>query len=342
MIENRRKIIKKIQDKRDSKVICYFLGDRPSLETKVHPEVLPLFYKLLKNVAEEKVKKIDVFLYGTGGLTNAAWGISNLLNEFANHYNVFIPFKALSALTLIALGAKEIIMTELGQLSPIDPSVNSPYNPEVPNQPKGPQRKLLPVPVEDSIAFLDLAKNEAKVEKEEELVKIFLSLSERVHPLALGNVYRSREQIKMLSDKLLAKNIPDQKIRESIINTLTKELYSHDYIISRSEAENLIGLQIKHDPEIEDLISSLYYEYEKITEIGISYNPEIEFQKAKEEDNNGILEYQRAFVEDDKQCFCYMSKRKFTEVLVQRPGVPFKEKLIKSQELFQGWRELDE
>ena len=182
MREERLKIIKTIQEKRNSKVICYFLGDRPTLNTRVHPEVLPLFYKLLKS--SKKYPKIDLFLYGTGGLTNAAWGIANLLNEFSEHYNVLIPFKALSALTLIALGAKEIIMTELGQLSPIDPSVNSPYNPPAPEQPKGEPRNLLPVPVEDSIAYLDLARKEAGIKGDEEIVKVFLSLSDRVHPLA--------------------------------------------------------------------------------------------------------------------------------------------------------------
>ena len=144
----------------------------------------------------------------------------------------------------------------------------------------------------------------------------------------------------MLSDKLLSRNIQDQGKRNQIINIMTKELYSHDYIISRSEAENLIKLPIKHDSEIEALITDLYYKYENTAQIGKPYHPEIEYQEAKS--NNGEMIYKRAFVESDSQCFCFLSHRKFTELSVQRPGVPFKEKVIKQQEIFQGWREINE
>jgi len=335
MLKERRKIIKKIQEKRKSIVISLFFGDRRGLPTRVHPEVLPYLYKLLKK-SVKKDSKVDLFLYGTGGLTNAAWGIANLLNEFSDHYNVLVPFKALSAFTLIALGAKEIIMTELGQLSPVDPSVNSPYNPESPEQLKGAPRNLLPVPVEDCISFFDIAKKEAGIKGDEELAKVFISLTEKIHPLALGNVYRSREQIKMLSKKLLSRNIKDEGKRNKIVDILTKELYSHDYIISRSEVENLLKLSIKHDKEIESLISDLFYKYDETVQIGKPYIPEIEFQEAKS--NNNEMIYERAYIESEDHCFCFISHRKFNELSVQRPGVPFREKVIKQQELFQGWR----
>ncbi len=115
--KERINIIKELQEYRGNKVICYVLGDRLTLETKMHSEILPYFYNILK--VKEKGKAVDLFLYSTGGITTAAWGIANLLNEFSDHYNVLIPYKALSAATLVSLGAKEIVMTELGQLSPV-------------------------------------------------------------------------------------------------------------------------------------------------------------------------------------------------------------------------------
>ena len=339
MVKDRRTIINEIQSLRGSKVICFVLGDRPSLDTRIHPEVLPIFYKLLRKPSK-KYDKIDLFLYGEGGVTIAAWGLANLLNEFADHYNVLIPFKALSALTLISLGAKQIIMTELGQLSPIDPSVNSPYNPEAPDQKQGTPRMLLPVPVEDCIAFLDLARTEAKIKTDAEIVHVFSMLAEKVHPLALGNVYRSREQIKMLSEKLLARNMKDQSKRDKIISMLTKQLYSHDYIMSRSEANDLIQLPIHRDEKTESLISDLYSVYEADGNLGQPYSPELEYQKSLT--NNGEMIYSRAFVESDDQCYSFISQRKFSEISIQRPGVPFKENVIKQQEIFQGWRLINE
>jgi len=47
-------------------------------------------------------------------------------------FNVIIPFKALSCATLMALGADNILMTKMGQLSPIDPSIDSPLAPTAP------------------------------------------------------------------------------------------------------------------------------------------------------------------------------------------------------------------
>jgi len=54
--------------------------------------------------------------------------------------------KALSAGTLIFIGADTLVMTKQAALGPIDPSVNNPLNPQVTmgNQPMG----VVPVSVE--------------------------------------------------------------------------------------------------------------------------------------------------------------------------------------------------
>jgi hypothetical protein len=157
--------------------------------------------------------------------------------------------------------------------------------------------------------------------------------------LALGGVYRAREQIRMLSEKLLSKNIKDATARNKIIDTLTKSLYSHDYIISRTEAKDLIGLPIKSDSKAEDLIFKLFDQYMKDMELTSPYIPEIE--KAKTD----VLEsktkvYYRAFVESEDLSYGFVTERKFEEFTLTRPGVPFPEKAIKQQNIFEGWREV--
>lgn len=78
----------------------------------------------------------------------------NLFREFCEELNVLIPFKALSTATLIALGANEIIMAKMGQLSPIDPSVQHALGPivQMPGQPRG---RIAPVNVENVNAFIE-------------------------------------------------------------------------------------------------------------------------------------------------------------------------------------------
>ena len=334
-------LIKKIQELHESKFISYVLGDRPTLETKIHSEILPFFYNLLKG--KKNGQPIDLFLYTVGGITTAAWGISNLLNEFSPHYNVLVPYKALSAGTLICLGAKEIVMTELGQLSPVDPSVNSPFNPAVPGQQPIPGQllPLLSVPVEDCVGYLDLAKKEAGIKNDEDITKVFSLLVEKVHPLALGSVFRAREQIKMLSEKLLSRNINDQTKRNKIIEALTKSLYSHDYIISRSEARDLIGLPVKTDLKIEPLISELFDHYTADMQLTVPYIPEIEKTSSDKLPNKTNINY-RSFIETEEQSYSFVSERKFEEFTLQRPGIPIPEKAIRQNNVFEGWRKINE
>lgn len=329
-------LIAKIEDRRHSKVIALFLGDRPTLETKIHSEVLPYFFMILKD-KKDKRQPVDLFLYSTGGITTAGWGIANLLNEFAESYSVLIPFKAYSAATLIALGAKEIYMTEVGQLSPIDPSVNSPYNPPAPVPPSPGPIPLLPVPVEDCISYFKFAQDRAGIKREEDITRVFQMLVEKIHPLALGGVYRANEQIKMLSKKLLAKNIKDQEKVEGIIKILTEELYSHDYIISRREAKETLGLPIINNEEIENWIWELFSLYSEQSELMKPHNPEVEFASLSGTD---IKTYYRGFIESREKCYSFISERRLNEITITRPGIGIPEKAIRASNLFEGWREL--
>src|SRR5712692_8046745 len=185
--EQRIKLIKEIEEARQSKVLCYLTGDRRGFETKIGADVFSFVYQHLSQIGP--VNNIDLFLYSTGGVTMAGFGVVNLIREFCKKLSVLIPFRAHSAATLIALGADEIVMTRLGQLSPVDPSVTSPLNPSVPGPQNSPN--LVPVSVEDVVGYFDLARKEAKLTDESYLAQVFQQLSANIHPLALGSVYRA-------------------------------------------------------------------------------------------------------------------------------------------------------
>jgi hypothetical protein len=72
-------------------------------------------------------------------------------------------------------------------------------------------------------------------------------LAEKVHPLVLGNVYRSRTQIQMVARKLLQKQLGADKAEqiEKIISFLCSDSGSHDYAIYRNEARDELGLSIE-------------------------------------------------------------------------------------------------
>src|SRR6266542_1988815 len=104
--DQRIELIKDIEELRQSKVLCYLTGDRRGgFETRIGSDVFSFFYEHLTKFGP--VNNIDLFLYSTGGVTMAGFGMVNLIREFCKKLSVLIPFKAHSAATLIALGADE-------------------------------------------------------------------------------------------------------------------------------------------------------------------------------------------------------------------------------------------
>ena len=61
MIKERIEILRKIEQRRDSKAILYVTGDRPGLETQIHQEVYDYFVNILDEIGV--VNKISLVLY---------------------------------------------------------------------------------------------------------------------------------------------------------------------------------------------------------------------------------------------------------------------------------------
>ena len=131
-------------------------------------------------------------------------------------------------------------MTKQATLSPIDPSINTALNPPIPNI----MGSTFPVSVEAVKGYLEFAKEELMIKDDLALSNILIKLSDYVHPLVLGQVYRSRAQIQMLAEKLLQNQVTNKEITKKIIAFLCSESGSHDYTINRREAVNDLGLRI--------------------------------------------------------------------------------------------------
>jgi hypothetical protein len=259
------------------------------METNIASDVLDFLPYHLDKMGNQK--KISLFLYSKGGFIAAGWGIVNLLRLFCEELEVIIPAKAHSTATLIALGADNIIMTKQATLGPIDPTTNHPLNPKVPGQKEG---ASLPTSVEDVAGYFDLAKTELKIKNESELNSIFLKLSEQVHPVALGNIYRARTQIQMLADKVLSFHMKDKEKMKKIISFLCSESGSHDYTINRREAKNDLGLPIETpDDELYALIKEIYIDIRKELELDNIFVPRILLG----EENSKPFECTRALIE---------------------------------------------
>jgi hypothetical protein len=227
-------------------------------------DVLPIFYQHLKKIG--KAERIDVFLHTPGGHTLTPNNLVHLLREYTSHLSVLIPYLAMSAGTTLALGANEIVMGTMGRLGPVDPTVTNQFNPEVDLQEKDKKGKAkIGISVEDVTAYFALAKDKAGTDIPEAMASVLQFLTDKVHPLALGNVHRQYLLIRSLSKRLLCLHMDPEKDKDriqQIIDLLTEKLYYHGYAISRHEAQKVIGLPVIVPPDgLEDLMWETYERY---------------------------------------------------------------------------------
>ncbi len=337
--EERSKIIREIENLTKSRLLCYVTGDRRGLETKIAGDILPLIYDHLRGIGS--VPRLNIFLYTVGGDSLAGWALVSLVREFGETFGVIIPFRALSCGTLISLGADELIMAKGAQLSPVDPSLASPYNPQAPGPMQAGAVPILPVSVEDVIGYLHLAREEAGIKGDEGISKIMVVLSEKVHPMALGAVYRSREQVRLLATKLLAAHEKDQAKIGKMVDTLTKELPSHQYLISRREAKEL-GLKVSEPSgKLDELVWNLYRDYETQLQLNIPYNPETILGT----NESVTTTFDRAFVESSKpenrvRTHVFRTIREIKRVQSTQQGLPFPIVGIQERNIEERWVEI--
>jgi hypothetical protein len=293
---DKKQLIQQIGGLRRSRVITYLTSDRQGpVNARVAMDMIPVINKQLQAIG--KTENIDLFLYSAGGDTMVPWRLVSMIREYCDKFSVLVPYKSHSAATMIALGADEVVMSNLSELSPIDPSTANVFNP---SDPKNPQNKI-PISVEDVMAYFDLAKNKFGIKNDEELSQIFgkfIESNPQIHPLALGNVNRTHNLIRILAKRLLKSHktpMREEEI-EKIVDYFTEKLYSHQYFIGRKEAREDLGLATVQyaDSILSKAMTDLYEEYKKEMNLDILWNPENELGVNAVQNRK---EYKIAFVE---------------------------------------------
>ncbi len=329
MYSDRLENYKKLEKARDSKLIVYITSDRPNLGTQIASDILSPFTEHLDKIGD--VGRISLYMYTRGGNTLAAWALVNLIRNFCEDLEIIIPFNCHSAGTMIALGANRIVMTKQATLGPIDPSISGPLNPQIPGT-NNPNAKV-PVSVEFVDAYLQMAKKELGIKDQNSLANILIGLSKHIHPLTLGQVYKSKSQIQMLADKLLSfHDIKDAK-KKDVIKFLCSESGSHDYTIHRKEAINL-GLNIeKPSMDLYQVIKNIYDDIETELEFRTPFNPNIVLGSS----NQVNYQLRRALIESiDYGTDVFISEGTLSKQIIQQGNK--RQTIIQDNRTFEGWR----
>lgn len=102
------------------------LGDDQKLaEIRVRDACLDIF----GYPGADKMKTINILLDSPGGSLDSAFKIVRYLTCYADDLNVYVPRRAKSASTLLALGAARIYLSQFGELGPLDTQIFDPRNP---------------------------------------------------------------------------------------------------------------------------------------------------------------------------------------------------------------------
>ena len=318
MYSERVELYKELEKEYNSKIIAYITSDRPNMGAQIAPDVIDYFIDHLDKIGP--CDKISLFLYTRGGDTSAARNIVTLLRMYCDILQVIVPHKAHSSGTIISLGANEVVMTKQATLGPIDPSLHTPLNPIVQDG------SLYPVSVEAVKGYLEFAKNELSISDNDSLARIFEKLTDFVHPLVLGEVYRSKAQIQMMAERLLQNQVTDPEKIKKIIAFLCSESGSHDYTINRREAQNELGLKVKKPTSQQYLLIKKLY-----TDI----SDELLFNKPfLIGEINGAYAARRCLLESVVGGSDYYS----TEGVVVRANLPNGQVAIQNRVNYEGWR----
>ena len=331
---DRLELYRQIEQERESAVLTYITSDRLGMETAISSDVIDPFVDLLDVIGP--VNRISLILHTSGGQTLAAWRLINLIRMFCDELEVLVPSKALSAGTLMSIGADKIVMTKQAVLGPIDPSVNSPLNPQVS---VGGQARQVPVSVESVRGYLNLTREELGIADTQHLTRVLLDLSSHIHPVVLGDIFRSTEQIRFLARKLLPRQVKDEANIESIVDFLCADSGSHDYTIDRREASDL-GLKVeKPSVELYRLLKEVHASYAEELQLLNPYRPTEFFG----EDQAGSRSYfvPRGLIEGTAGgCYAYVSEGIMTLMQMQENGSPIQQQVMNDNRTFEGWRKI--
>ncbi len=198
----------------------------------------------------DKTIGLDLILHTPGGITTATEAIVKYLRKCFNcDIRVIVPHMAMSAGTMIACSAKEIIMGKESSLGPIDPQYRN-------------------VPAEGVIEEFNRAIKEIQVNPQKALV--WKEIISQYRPTFLGEcqyaIDLSRNLVTEWLSTCMFKNSKNRKTKvDDIVNGLATHSFSklHDKHYDFEDCKK-IGLKVvalEKDSVLQDLVLSIHHSY---------------------------------------------------------------------------------
>ncbi|MCL4558952.1 MAG: hypothetical protein M1491_10105 [Deltaproteobacteria bacterium] len=252
-------LIKRFEKKFNTNLICYtaLFGHPAGAIVNQDSELIENILRSIK--VDDKNDNLDLLLHTPGGSPEAAADVIRVCRSYSKKFRVVIPNAAMSAGTLIAMGADEIVMSDTSSLGPIDPQMIFIQSKDV----------AIMRPAQSFIdAYVDLINNVTIAISQKRPATAFLHLLDKQDPSWILECVRARKATENLAKENLKANMLKNK-SEQEINDVVKKFFdvgdknTHGRSISPNEAI-AFGLNIKKEDKYGEFWNMIWEIYVRI------------------------------------------------------------------------------
>lgn len=252
----RRIHLAKLSAKTERAVITYYSGfqehpEAPPRVLQVNSADIAGFMEACSDAPEDK---LDFFLHSPGGDGEAAEQICAYLRTQFAHVRAIVPVYAMSAATMMALSADEILMGAHSQIGPIDPQITIP----TPSGPRSASAQAIQDQFEMAVAQCQDPKNLAA------WTPLLRDYSPGLLATCDHAAKRAKQIVATALEKYMLAGVDDPAqaagdAAEWFGNA--KEFLSHGRPVRRDEAREhgIIVNDLENDPELQDLVLSVHH-----------------------------------------------------------------------------------
>jgi hypothetical protein len=153
----------------------------------------------------------------------------------------------------------------------------------------------------------------------------------------LGEIFRSRAQIRFLANKLIRGQVTDAAKIKKIIDFLCADSGSHDYTMNRREAAEL-GLKIeKPSADFYQILRKTHLSYAEEMKLIEPYSPQVLLGTSP----TVTYKLVRGLIESTKGgCYAFLSEGTLTRGQTPGPMMGMMQDTITDQRTFEGWRKV--
>jgi hypothetical protein len=213
-------------------VLLYMAEDRAPHSKSIDDDDILVIYDMLRRLGP--LEHLDLIVNTPGGNVTAVRKLLHLLHTMVFHLTVLVPYKARSAGTLLCLGAHDVMLTPMAELSPIDPYLGGAQG-----------GKHMLCSAADIATFRTMARDWFGVQSEDEAIPLLRLVCDQMFPPSLAHFFRAEHLVRQIALEAIHFQLPDASVdtHQRIVEQLLTGYHDHLYPLNQTDLTHL-GLHI--------------------------------------------------------------------------------------------------